>query len=508
MKARSMPGSVLLAVPTVTLIFVIAPAAVAQPVPNSSQGASASTPAPSIPWPAGQPMPPPDQIAGPAPCQYSQGCMGPYVLPPPPPGYTFDVQQATCSTLSGTGIVLTVVPGGQPLAPLFGAGAIACNALRAFGNGGPDAALSQLAGEAVQKACGVWVEAGTSSVTLGALAEQGCGAAWEAISEAASSNSGTTATQPSQQAGPSPLNTTGGPTNDSATSTSQPSQPPGPQLSPVSSSAPSLGTANELGLANALDGGASQLANVAYTASAADVSGQSTAALSASLEDYFSGGDTSDGLENGGADETYVAQSGGSLSSLDALTNAATGLADSPSQSTSSITDADLVSIGASNAATDSPQSTSGISAADLASIGASNLGPAASTSLSADADQLQGQLSAFDQQQAAQAAAAAAAAAEAARQQALRQQQLLAQQQALLAQQQAAQAAATQSQNSGGSSLSGWGSLLLQGLSMFAGRGIVRPAPAPNGPANIGSVTCVNTTGQAPVGPVPPQCR
>jgi hypothetical protein len=35
-----------------------------------------------------------------------------------------------------------------------------------------------------------------------------------------------------------------------------------------------------------------------------------------------------------------------------------------------------------------------------------------------------------------------------------------------------------------------------------------IRAAPAPNAPAKIGGVTCVNTTGQAPSGPLPPQCK
>jgi hypothetical protein len=93
------------------------------------------------------------------------------------------------------------------------------------------------------------------------------------------------------------------------------------------------------------------------------------------------------GLESGGSDDTYLSQSGGGLAS---------GL---------SVPSDNSVPAAASS------QTPNSITAADLASIGASKAGATPSTSLSADAQQLPGQLATWDQQQAAEAQARAAAA-------------------------------------------------------------------------------------------------
>lgn len=167
---------------------------------------------------------------------------------------------------------------------------------------------------------------------------------------------------------------------------------------------------------------------------------QKVSNLGDQLSSYFSSGDASDGLENGGSDQAYVSQSGGgSGTSFNEFIGVSAALPAPPPAPASSLTDADLAAIGASNTG-----------------------GPSAPTSLAADAQQLPGQLATFDQQQ---------AAAEAARQaelQALQAQQA-AQEQAR--QQRELQAAQTymQSQNAAPaeppSSGSGWGNVLSFGM-------------------------------------------
>src|SRR5215469_534772 len=100
---------------------------------------------------------------------------------------------------------------------------------------------------------------------------------------------------------------------------------------------------------------------------------QTASDVAATVEKYFSSG-YDNGLESGGLDQSYVTQTGGAPfppSTLDTMANnGATGA--SPPAATSSLTSSDLAAIGARNT---SPTSVS--------------------TSLSSDAQQLPGQLSA-----------------------------------------------------------------------------------------------------------------
>src|SRR5580658_4644996 len=94
MNKRSVLGSIFVTVTTVGFVFVGCPTVLGQPVSNSTNSAPATS------WPAHQPMPPPEQIAGPSnPCPQTGPCLQSYTPPPPPPGYTFDIQQAACGTL-------------------------------------------------------------------------------------------------------------------------------------------------------------------------------------------------------------------------------------------------------------------------------------------------------------------------------------------------------------------------------------------------------------------------